>query len=76
VHHGGDLFVQGIDVHAALGGRNPDLASPDHPMETPVVPDVRAIDAPEGEAVERSREVVRLRYREQTHAPHANCGGF
>ena len=63
-----DLVVERLDVHAALGRRDPDLAAVDDTMQTTVVPDVRAIDAPEREAVERPVEVVRLRYRQQAHA--------
>jgi hypothetical protein len=37
-------------------------------MEAAVEPHVRAVDAPEGEAVERQLEVVRLRHREEAHA--------
>ena len=75
-HDGLDLVVQRLDAHAAFGRRDPDLASVDDTVQTTVVPDVRAIDAPEREAVERPLEVVRLRYRKETHAPHANRDGF
>jgi hypothetical protein len=36
-------------------------------VETTLVPDVRTVDAPKSEAVERALEVVRLRYRKETH---------
>jgi hypothetical protein len=62
-----DLLVQGLDVYAALGGRDPDFATVDDTVQTTVVPDVRTIDAPEREAIERALEVVRLRYRNETH---------
>jgi len=36
-------------------------------VQAGVVPNVRAVDAPEREAVERALEVVWLRYRNETH---------
>ena len=37
------------------------------------MPDVRAVHAPEGEAVERAFEVIRLGNRDQTHAAEASA---
>ena len=48
--------------------RDPDFATVDDTMQPAVVNDVRPVDAPEREAVERQLEVVRLRNREETHA--------
>jgi len=62
-----DLVVQRLDVHAALGRRDPDFAPAHHTVQAGVVPNVRAVDAPEREAVERALEVVWLRYRNETH---------
>jgi hypothetical protein len=62
-----DLLVQRLDAYAALGRRDPNFAAVDDTVEPTVAPDVRAIDAPEREAVERALEVVRLRYRNETH---------
>jgi hypothetical protein len=66
-YDGLDLVVHRLDVHAALGPCDPDLASPNHTVYATIVPDIRAIDAPEPEPVERALEVVRLRYRKETH---------
>ena len=56
-----DRLVEGLDVDAAPGARDPYLPSRDDPVETAVQPDGRAVHAPEGEAVKREVEVVRLR---------------
>jgi hypothetical protein len=45
-------------------------------VQTTAVPDIRTIDAPEREPVERPGEVIRLRHRQQTHAPRLTAAGF
>ena len=70
---GSIVASSGSTSHAAGGRRDPDLAPVDDAVQAAVVPDVRAVDAPEREAVERELEVVRLRNREQTHAAEASA---
>src|SRR5207245_11278071 len=66
-HDGLDHVVERLDLHAAVRRRDPDLPPGDDAVKPSVVKDVRTIDAPEREAVERAREVVRLRYADETH---------
>src|SRR5690242_8686371 len=58
-----DLVVERLGVHPAGRVGDTYLASGDDAVEAAVVPDVRAVDAPECEAVERGVEVVGLRNR-------------
>ncbi len=68
-HDGLDRLVERLDIHAALGRRDSNLTSVHDTVQAALVPGVRAVDAPEGEAVERALEVVRLRDRKVTHRP-------
>jgi hypothetical protein len=62
-----DRLVERLDLHPASSRRDSHLAPVDDAVQAAVVPDVRAVDAPEREAVERELEVVRGRHRDESH---------
>ena len=68
-HHGLDRFVERLDPDTALGRGDSNLTPIHDAVQAAPVPDVRAVDSPEREAVERALEVVRLRDRQVTHRP-------
>jgi hypothetical protein len=60
-----DRVVERFDVDSARRGSDAHLAAVDHAVEPALEPHIRAVDAPEGEAVEGAFEVVGLRDREK-----------
>jgi hypothetical protein len=68
-HHALDRGVQRLDVDAAVGRGDSNLTPSHDTVQAALVPDVRAVDSPEREAVERALEVIRLRDSQVTHRP-------